>query len=55
MVNDLKIPTDHNCNMNFQKTDNLVLNTMNKYKHHPSITIKSKIQPESIFSFTPVQ
>ena len=55
MVNDLKISTDHNCNMNFQKIDNPVLNTMNKYKCHPSIIIKSKIQPESIFSFTPVQ
>ena len=42
--------------MDFQKTDDPVLNAINKYKNHPSIVmINSKIEPESIFSFKTVQ
>ena len=42
--------------MDFQKTNDPVLNTIIKYKYHSSITIiKTKFKPESIFSFTPVQ
>ena len=50
------MPTNHNCNMDFQRTDDPVLNTINKYKYHSLIVmIKSKIERERIFSFTPVQ
>ena len=42
--------------MDFQKTDDPVLNAINKYRYHSSIVmINSKIEPESIFSFTIVQ
>ena len=42
--------------MDFQKTDDPVLNAINRYKYPSSIVIiKSKIEPESIFSFTAVQ
>ena len=42
--------------MDFQKTDDPVLNAINKYRYHRSIVIiNSKIEPESIFSFTTVQ
>ena len=38
--------------MDFQKTDDPVLNAINKYRCHLSIVmINSKIDPESIFSF----
>ena len=56
IVPNLKIPTNHNCNMDFRKNDNPVLNAINQYKYHSSIvTIKTKIEPENIFTFTPVQ
>ena len=56
IVPNLKIPTNHNCNMDFQKTDNPVLKAINKHSYHLSITmIKSKVEPESIFSFKAVQ
>ena len=56
IVPNLKIPINHNCIMDFQKTDDPVLNAINKYKYDSSIVIiKSKIESESIFSFTPVQ
>ena len=56
IVPNLKIPNNHNCNMDFQKTDDPVLNAINKYRYHSSIVvINSKIEPESIFSFTTVQ
>ena len=42
IVPNLKIPNNHNCNMDFQKNLSIVM-------------IDSKIQPESIFSFTAVQ
>ena len=46
IVPNLKIPTNHNHNTDFQKTDDPVLNAINKYKHHSSIVmIKSKIDP----------
>ena len=42
--------------MDFQKTDDPVLNAINKYRYHSSIVmINSKIEPESTFSFTTVQ
>ena len=42
--------------MDFQKTDNPVLNAINKYNFHSSIVmIKNKFEPESMFSFTLVQ
>ena len=42
--------------MYFQKIDDPVLNVINKYRYHSSIVmINSKIEPESIFSFTTVQ
>ena len=42
--------------MDFQKTDDPVLNAINKYRCHSSIVmINRKIEPESIFSFTTVQ
>ena len=56
IVPSLKIPNNHNCNMDFQKTDDPVLNVINKYRHHSSIVmINSKIETESIFSFATVQ
>ena len=46
----LKIPTNHNCDMDFQKTDDLVLNAINKYRYHSSIVIiNSKIEPKIYF------
>ena len=42
--------------MDFQKTDDPVLNAINKYRYHSSIVmINSKIKQEIIFSFTTVQ
>ena len=42
--------------MDFQKTNDPELNAINEYKHHSSIVmINTKIEPESIFSFTTVQ
>ena len=42
--------------MSFQKADDPVWNETNKYKCHSSIVmIKSKIEAESIVSFTPAQ
>ena len=56
IVPNLKIRNNHNCNMDFQKADDPVLNAMNKYRYHSSIVmINSNIHPESIFSFTTVQ
>ena len=56
IVPNLKIPNNHNCDMDFQKTDDPVLNAINKYRYHSSIVmINSKIEPESIFSLTTVQ
>ena len=50
------MPASYNCNKDFQKTNDPALNSMNKYKYHPSIVIiKSKIEPQSKFSFTPVE
>lgn len=40
----LKIPTNHCYNMNFQKTDDPLLNTINKYKYFIVVMIKSKIE-----------
>ena len=55
VVPNSKIPTNHNCNMDLQKTDDSILNAINKYKYHSStVMIKSKIESESILSFTPV-
>ena len=56
IVPNFKIPNNHNCDMDFQKTNNPVLNAINKCRYHSSIVmINSKIEPESIFSFTTVQ
>ena len=44
IVPNLKIPNNHNCNMDFQKNDDPVLSAINKYKYHLSIVmIDSKI------------
>ena len=52
----LKIPNNHNCDVDFQKTDDPVLNAINKDRYHSSIVmINSKIEQEIIFSFTTVQ
>ena len=46
----LKIPNNHNCDMDFQKTDDPVLSAINKYRYHSSIVIiNNKIEPEDIF------
>ena len=37
IVPNLKIPNNHNCNVDFQKTDDPVLNAINKYRYHPSV------------------
>ena len=56
IVPDLKILASHNCNKDFQKTSDPVLNAINKYKHHPSIAmIKSKTDPQKKLSFISVQ
>ena len=47
---------ENNFDTEFVKTENTVLNAVNKYKNHPSvITIKEKIKPIKKFSFFPVQ
>ena len=52
----LKISNNHNCDVDFQKSDDPILNAINKYRYHSSIfMINSKTEPESIFSFTTVQ
>ena len=54
IVRNLKIETDHNCNLDFQRTGDPVLDALNKC--HSSIAmIKSKIDKQLKFSFTPVQ
>ena len=56
IVSNLKIETDHNCNLDFQRTGDPVLDAINKYKCHSSIAmIKSKTDKQLKFSFTPVQ
>ena len=56
LVPNLKIPNIHRCNVDFQKTDDPVLNAINKYKYHSIIVmINRKIEPRSIFSFKTVQ
>ena len=56
LVPNLEMPANHNCNKDFQKKNDPALNSINKYKYHPSIVIiKSKIEPQSKFSFTPVE
>ena len=55
IVSNLKIPNNHNCDMDFQKNDDPVLNAISTYRYHSSIAmINSKIAAESIFSFTTV-
>ena len=52
----LNITTDHFQTPDFQRTENLVLNAINKYKYHPRIAmIKSKIDKQFNFSFTTIQ
>ena len=47
---------ENNFDTGFVKTENSVLNVVNKYKNHPSvIMIKEKIKPIEKFSFFPVQ
>ena len=56
IVPNLEIETDHNCNLGFQRTGDLVLDAINKYKCHSSINMtKSKIDKQLKFSFTTVQ
>ena len=55
IVPNLKIEMDHNCNLDFQRTGDPVLDAINKYKCDSSIAmIKSKIDKQLKFSFTPV-
>ena len=55
IATNLKIPNNSICNIAFQKTDDPVLNVINKYRYHSStVMINNKIEPESIFSFTTV-
>ena len=52
----MKIETDHNGNLDFQRTGDLALDAINKFKSHSSIAmIKRKIDKQLKFSFTPVQ
>ena len=37
IVPNLKIPVENNMDHGFTKTDDLALNTINKFKNHPSI------------------
>ena len=56
ITSDLKIPASHNCNKDFQKMNDPVLNAISKYKYHPSIVMmKSKLDPQRKFSFTSMQ
>ena len=56
IVPNLKISMENNFDTEFVKTENPVLNVVNKYKNHPSvIMIKEKIKPIEKFSFFPVQ
>ena len=56
IVPNLKISMENNFDIEFIKTENPVLNAVNKYKNHPSvIMIKEKIKPIENFSFFPVQ
>ena len=44
IVPNLKIPNNHNCNMDFQKTDDPVLNAINKYRYHFSIALWLRVK-----------
>ena len=56
IVPNLKIYMENNFDTEFVKTENPVLNVVNKYKNRPSvIRIKEKIKPIEKFSFFPVQ
>ena len=56
IVPNLNITTDHLRNPDLTRTENPVLNAINKYKYHPSIDmIKSNIDKQFKFSFTTVQ
>ena len=56
IVPNLKISMENNFDTEFVKTENPVLNAVNKCKNHPSvIMIKEKIKPIEKFSFFPVQ
>ena len=56
IVPNLKISMENNFDTEFVKTENPVLNAVNKYKNHPSvIMMKEKIKPIEKFSFFPVQ
>ena len=45
IVPDLKIPVSHNCNNDFQKTNDPIVNAISKYKYYPSIVmIKSRAE-----------
>ena len=37
IVPNLKTPTNHNCNMDFQKSNDPLLNAINIYKYHLSV------------------
>ena len=50
IVPNLNITTDHFQNLDFQRTENSVLNAINKYRYHSSIAmIKSKIDKQLSF------
>ena len=39
IVPNLKLPNNHNCDIDFQKSDDPVLNAINKYRYHLSIVM----------------
>ena len=50
----LRIPTNHEFDINFTETDDSIVNAINKYENHPSI-IMIKSKNNTHFSFTPVE
>ena len=39
IVPNLKLPNNHNCDIDFQKSDDPVLDAINKYRYHLSIVM----------------
>ena len=55
VVPNLKIPTNHNCDIDFLVTNDQIANAVNKFRNHPSIImINNKRKTNQCFSFGPV-
>ena len=55
IVPNVKIPTNHNYDIDFLVTNDQVANALNKFINHPSIImIKNKRKADQYFSFGPV-